>query len=66
VWDKYFVNIGSSRGVKKMWCVPRLDREFRERMEDVLDCYQRPYNPREPVIGVDEFSKQLLADKRPG
>jgi len=35
-------------------------------MEDVLDCYKRPYNPKKPLIGVDELSKQLLADKRPG
>ena len=49
-----------------MWCVPKLDKEFRQRMEDVLDCYKRPYNPKEPLIGVDELSKQLLADTRPG
>lgn len=49
-----------------MWCVPKLDQEFRKRMEDILDCYQKPYNPKEPLIGVDELSKQLLADKRPG
>jgi len=35
-------------------------------MEDVLDCYKRPYHPQEPLIGVDELSKQLLSDTRPG
>jgi transposase len=30
---------------QKMWCVPELDDEFIERMEDVLDVYKRPYNP---------------------
>lgn len=49
-----------------MWCVPKLDLEFRQRMEDVLDRYEKPYIPKEPLIGVDEMSKQLLADKRPG
>lgn len=49
-----------------MWCVPTLNKEYKERMEDILECYQRPYNPEEPLIGVDELSKQLLADKRPG
>jgi hypothetical protein len=29
-------------------------------MEDVLDVYQRPYDPNRPVICIDEKSKQLL------
>jgi len=28
-------------------------------MEDVLDVYQRPYDPRRPVVCLDEKSKQL-------
>jgi len=35
-------------------------------MEDVLDVYTRPYDPRFPVICLDETSKQLLRDTRPG
>jgi hypothetical protein len=34
-------------------------------MEDVLDVYQRPYDPRRPVVCMDEASKQLLRDTRP-
>jgi transposase len=34
-------------------------------MEDVLDVYCRPYDPRYPVVCMDESSKQLLADVRP-
>ena len=34
-------------------------------MEDVLDVYQRPYDPRLPVVCMDETSTQLLADARP-
>lgn len=45
-----------------MWCIPTLTPEFIERMEDVLDLYAKPYNPREPVICFDEKSKQLLED----
>ncbi len=30
-------------------------------MEDVLDVYQRPYDPKRPVVCVDEASKQLLS-----
>lgn len=33
-------------------------------MEDVLEVYQRPYDPRFPQICMDEGSKQLLADTR--
>lgn len=48
-----------------MWCVPKLTPEFKERMEDILDVYARPYSPKEPVVCLDEKSKQLLADSRP-
>ena len=33
-------------------------------MYDVLDLYEKPYDPRYPVIGVDEKPKQLLDDSR--
>lgn len=33
-------------------------------MEDVLDVYQRPYDPRFPVICMDEASKQLIGEVR--
>jgi hypothetical protein len=33
-------------------------------MYDVLDLYEKPYDPRNPVIGLDEKPKQLLEDKR--
>ena len=33
-------------------------------MEDVLDVYKRPYDPRFPVVGLDEKPAQLLADVR--
>ena len=35
-------------------------------MEDVLRVYTRPYDPRFPQLCMDEISKQLLKDKRPG
>ncbi len=34
-------------------------------MEDVLDVYERPYDPARPVVCLDETSRQLLADARP-
>lgn len=33
-------------------------------MMDVLEVYERPYNPEEPVVCLDEKSKQLLSDAR--
>jgi len=34
-------------------------------MEDVLAVYERPYNPKEPVVCFDEKPVSLHADKRP-
>jgi len=45
-----------------MWCVPELNAEYIERMEDILDLYAQPYNPNEPVMCLDEKPVQLLAD----
>ena len=33
-------------------------------MEDVLEVYRRPYDPRCPVVCMDEASKQLVAEIR--
>lgn len=34
-------------------------------MEDVLEVYCRRYDPRCPVVGIDEMGKYLVADKYP-
>jgi DDE superfamily endonuclease len=34
-------------------------------MEDVLDVYERPYDPRFPQVCMDELSLQLLGEVRP-
>jgi hypothetical protein len=34
-------------------------------MEDVLEVYQRPYDPAAPVVCMDEKSAQLLKETRP-
>jgi hypothetical protein len=47
-----------------MWCIPELTPEFIERMEDVLNLYEKAYNPCEPVICLDEKPVQLLKDAR--
>jgi hypothetical protein len=33
-------------------------------MEDVLDLYRQPYDPKRPVVCMDETSKQLVAETR--
>src|SRR5690349_7362581 len=33
-------------------------------MEDVLDTYEQPYDPKEPVVCFDERPCQLIADVR--
>lgn len=47
-----------------MWCIPEMTPEFIERMEDVLNLYEKPYNSDEPVICLDEKPIQLLKDSR--
>jgi transposase len=47
-----------------MWCIGKLTEEYRQRMYDLLDLYARPFRPEEPVVCLDEKSKQLLGDSR--
>lgn len=49
-----------------MWCVPELNDEFIERMEDVLELYARPFKRTEPVVALDERPVQLLDPEREG
>ena len=47
-----------------MWCLGKMTAEFRQRMDDVLAVYQQPYDASEPVVCLDEKSKQLLEQTR--
>jgi transposase len=49
---------------RKMWCIPAVDAEFVARMEDVLDLYAEPYDPRFPVVNFDETPIQLIGETR--
>ena len=49
---------------KLMWCIGELTAEYRRRMYELLELYARPHDPREPVICLDEKSKQLLRETR--
>ncbi len=43
---------------------PDADAEFAASMEEVLDVYARPYDPRYPVLCMDEQPIQLLKETR--
>jgi len=47
-----------------MWCIGEMNPEYRQRMYRLLDLYQEEYDPKRPVICMDEKSKQLLEDIR--
>lgn len=48
-----------------MWNVPELTSEYVARMEDVLETYERPLDPAEPVVCLDEKPVTLHRDVRP-
>jgi len=50
--------------VRKKWVIPSVGAEFVWRMEDVLAVYARPYDPKRPVVCLDEMPVQLIAEKR--
>lgn len=47
-----------------MWVIPKVTPQFIEKMNDVLEVYERKYNPKQPVVCLDEKSKQLLLEIR--
>ena len=48
-----------------MWCIPpKQSAEFVFHMEDVLEVYHRPYDPKRPVLCIDETFKQLIGEMR--
>jgi hypothetical protein len=48
-----------------MWCVAELNEDYIAKMEDVLEVYERSYDPQEPVVCLDEKPVTLHADVRP-
>ena len=48
-----------------MWCIPpEQNAEFVCAMENVLEVYKRPYDPKRPVVCMDEKPKQLVKETR--
>lgn len=53
--------------LEKEWVIPpEQNGSFAAQMERVLDVYERPYNPENPVVCVDEMPKQLIQEGRKG
>jgi hypothetical protein len=51
--------------LKEQWCLPDgPGGEFVARMEDVIEVYHRPVDPKRPLVCIDESSKQLVSEVR--
>jgi transposase len=49
---------------RKMRCIPKIDGSYVARMEDVLDLYAEPADPKRPVVCFDETPIQLIGEVR--
>ena len=54
----------SNRKIEYWVIPPESDAEFVAQMEQVLETYGKPYDPKCPVICMDEQPVQLLKEKR--
>jgi len=51
--------------LKQQWCIPpKANAAFVCAMEDILTVYKRPHNPDEPLVCMDETTKQLTKETR--
>ncbi len=50
----------------KSWVIPAASAEFVCQMEEILDVYERPYDPQFPVVCLDESPKQLISEAQKG
>jgi hypothetical protein len=48
----------------KSWCIGKPSAKYVAKMEDVLEVYARAYNPKRPVVCVDEGAKELRSTPR--
>jgi hypothetical protein len=54
----------TSRKIQYWGIPPKADAEFVAAMEEVLDTYERPYDPDHPVLCMDEQPVQLVKETR--
>lgn len=51
--------------LREEWCIPpKANAEFVYHMEDVLDVYKQPEDPRFPLVCFDESPEQLVSETR--
>lgn len=51
--------------LNEYWCIPpEEDADFVAHMEDILDLYQKPYDPEYPLWCMDEKPYQILGEAR--
>ncbi len=56
---------GMTKRKIEYWVIPpEADAEFVAHMEEVLETYEKPYNPNVPVVCMDEQPVQLLKETR--
>ena len=48
--------------LKKHWCIGHITTEFLWLMENILDLYEQPYNPKRPLLCFDERPCQLIGE----
>src|SRR5665647_3023846 len=46
--------------LKRMWCIQEITEEYRTRMYRLLKLYKQGHDPSQPLVCMDEKSKQLL------
>jgi hypothetical protein len=54
----------TSRKIQYWVIPPKADAEFVAAMEEVLDTYEKPYDPDHPVLCMDEQPVQLVKETR--
>lgn len=51
--------------LREEWCIPpQANASFVYHMEDVLDVYKRPSDPKRPIVCFDESPEQLVSETR--
>ena len=50
--------------MKKMWCIEKIDEEYRKRMYTILRLYSEDYDSNYPIICFDEKHKPLISNLR--
>ena len=50
--------------LQKMWCVPKLDDKYIEKMEKILDLYEKGDTKDKPLVCLDEKPVLLREDSR--